>query len=389
MINREAEKALYRLASQFPVVGITGPRQSGKSTLAKVVFSDKKYVTFDDLNMRRLAESNPNDFVMAFPDGAIIDEAQKVPEIFDAIKMQVDKEKSVPGKFILTGSSQFRLRENISDSLAGRAAFLRLLPFSISELKNSKSLPDNPYELIFSGQYPPLYDKDRNFIREDWYESYIDTYLDLDVRDQINTGNVSLFRKFVQICAIHSGQMLSMDGIARDVGISAPTVKNWLSMLEASFIIHFLEPSTNNLGKSIVKTPKLYFVDSGLMCHLLRLSSKEELILSRYKGAAVETFAVSEMLKYRLNQAKKPNLTFFRDSKGFEVDTIADWNNTFVIEIKSSIVPEAKLSANTKKYLELLDDETARNVVFYLSDMSMNIDGTAYVSWRDWAEYLK
>lgn len=389
MINREAEKALHRLASQFPVVGITGPRQSGKSTLAKVVFSDKKYVTFDDINMRRLAESNPNDFVMAFPDGAIIDEAQKVPEIFDAIKMQVDKEKSVPGKFILTGSSQFRLRENISDSLAGRAAFLRLLPFSISELKNSKNLPDNPYELIFSGQYPPLYDKDRNFIREDWYESYIDTYLDLDVRDQINTGNVSLFRKFVQICAIHSGQMLSMDGIARDVGISAPTVKNWLSMLEASFIIHFLEPSTNNLGKSIVKTPKLYFVDSGLMCHLLRLSSKEELILSRYKGAAVETFAVSEMLKYRLNQAKKPNLTFFRDSKGFEVDTIADWNNTFAIEIKSSIVPEAKLSANTKKYLELLDDETARNVVFYLSDMSMNIDGTAYVSWRDWAEYLK
>lgn len=389
MINREAEKALHRLASQFPVVGITGPRQSGKSTLAKVVFSDKKYVTFDDINMRRLAESNPNDFVMAFPDGAIIDEAQKVPEIFDAIKMQVDKEKSVPGKFILTGSSQFRLRENISDSLAGRAAFLRLLPFSISELKNSKSLPDNPYELIFSGQYPPLYDKDRNFIREDWYESYIDTYLDLDVRDQINNGNVSLFRKFVQICAINSGQMLSMDGIARDVGISAPTVKNWLSMLEASFIIHFLEPSTNNLGKSIVKTPKLYFVDSGLMCHLLRLSSKEELILSRYKGAAVETFAVSEMLKYRLNQAKKPNLTFFRDSKGFEVDTIADWNNTFAIEIKSSIVPEAKLSANTKKYLELLDDETARNVVFYLSDMSMNIDGTAYVSWRDWAEYLK
>ena len=389
MINREAEKALHRLASQFPVVGITGPRQSGKSTLAKVVFSDKKYVTFDDINMRRLAESNPNDFVMAFPDGAIIDEAQKVPEIFDAIKMQVDKGKSVPGKFILTGSSQFRLRENISDSLAGRAAFLRLLPFSISELKNSKNIPDNPYELIFSGQYPPLYDEDRNFIREDWYESYIDTYLDLDVRNQINTGNVSLFRKFVQICAIHSGQMLSMDGIARDVGISAPTVKNWLSILEASFIIHFLEPSTNNLGKSIVKTPKLYFVDSGLMCHLLRLSSKEELILSRYKGAAVETFAVSEMLKYRLNQAKKPNLTFFRDSKGFEVDTIADWNNTFAIEIKSSIVPEAKLSANTKKYLELLDDETARNVVFYLSDMSMNIDGTAYVSWRDWAEYLK
>ena len=388
MISRKAEKSLIRLASQFPVVGITGPRQSGKSTLAKTVFSNKKHVTFDDITMRKMAESNPNDFIMAFPEGAVIDEAQKVPEIFDAIKLQVDKEKSTPGKFILTGSSQFRLKENITDSLAGRAAFLKLLPFSINELKTAGNLLDNPYEVIFSGQYPPLYDEDRNFIREDWYENYIDTYLDLDVRDQINTGNVALFRKFVQICAIHSGQMLSMDGIARDVGISAPTVKSWLSILEASFIIHFLEPSTNNLGKSIVKTPKLYFVDSGLMCHLLRLASKEDLLLSRYKGAAVETFAVAEMLKHRLNQAKKPNLTFFRDNRGFEVDTIADWDNTFAIEIKSSISPEPKLSANTKKYLELLDDETAKNVVFYLSDISMNIGGTSYVSWRDWEDYL-
>ena len=389
MISRKAEKSLIRLASQFPVVGITGPRQSGKSTLAKTVFSNKKYVTFDDITMRKMAESNPNDFIMAFPEGAVIDEAQKVPEIFDAIKLQVDNEKSAPGKFILTGSSQFRLKENITDSLAGRAAFLKLLPFSVNELKTAGILPDNPYEVIFSGQYPPLYDENRNFIREDWYENYIDTYLDLDVRDQINTGNVALFRKFVQICAIHSGQMLSMDGIARDVGISAPTVKSWLSILEASFIIHFLEPSTNNLGKSIVKTPKLYFVDSGLMCHLLRLASKEDLLLSRYKGAAVETFAVAEMLKHRLNQAKKPNLTFFRDNRGFEVDTIADWDNTFAIEIKSSISLEPKLSANTKKYLKLLDDETAKNVVFYLSDISMNIGGISYVSWRDWEDYLK
>ncbi len=389
MISRKAEKSLIRLASQFPVVGITGPRQSGKSTLAKTVFSNKKYVTFDDITVRKMAESNPNDFIMAFPEGAVIDEAQKVPEIFDAIKLQVDNEKSAPGKFILTGSSQFRLKENITDSLAGRAAFLKLLPFSVNELKTAGILPDNPYEVIFSGQYPPLYDENRNFIREDWYENYIDTYLDLDVRDQINTGNVALFRKFVQICAIHSGQMLSMDGIARDVGISAPTVKSWLSILEASFIIHFLEPSTNNLGKSIVKTPKLYFVDSGLMCHLLRLASKEDLLLSRYKGAAVETFAVAEMLKHRLNQAKKPNLTFFRDNRGFEVDTIADWDNTFAIEIKSSISLEPKLSANTKKYLKLLDDETAKNVVFYLSDISMNIGGISYVSWRDWEDYLK
>ena len=179
-----------------------------------------------------------------------------------------------------------------------------------------------------------------------------------------------------------------MDSIARDVGVSAPTIKKWLSILEASFIIHFLEPDTNNLGKSIVKTPKLYFVDSGLLCHLLRLDSKEELLLSRHKGAVVETCAVSELLKHRMNLGRKPNLTFYRDKYGFEVDTIADWKHTFAIEIKSANAPEAKLSANTKKYLELRGDGNSRNAVFYLGDISMNINGTSYVSWKDWGEFL-
>lgn len=388
MISRIASDALIRLASQFPAVGITGPRQSGKSTLAKAVFPDKRYISFDDRTMRELAASNPSDFIAAFPDGAIFDEAQKVPEIFDALKMHVDSSIFTPGKFILTGSSQFRLKQNMTDSMAGRAAFLKLLPFSVKELKDAGILAENPYELIFGGQYPPLHDPEKHFIPEDWYESYIDTYLDLDVRDQISVDNLSIFKKFIQICAVYSGRLLSMDSIARDVGVSAPTIKRWLSILETSFIIHFLEPDTNNLGKSIVKTPKLYFVDSGLLCHLLRLDSKEELLLSRYKGAVVETFAVSELLKHRMNLGKKPNLTFFRDNRGFEVDTIADWKHTFAIEIKSANAPEAKLSANTRKYLEMLGDSDARNAVFYLGDVSMNIGGTSYVSWRDWGEYL-
>ena len=389
MINRTAKEALLRLASQFPVIGVTGPRQSGKSTLTKAAFPDKRYVTFDDRTMRELAASNPSDFVAAFPDGAIIDEAQKVPEIFDALKMHVDNSDFTPGKFILTGSSQFRLKQNMTDSMAGRAAFLKLLPFSVKELKDEGILTDNPYDIIFGGQYPPLHDPNKHFIREDWYENYIDTYLDLDVRDQINADNLPTFKKFIQICAVHSGQLLSMDSIARDVGVSAPTIKKWLSILETSFIIHFLEPDTNNLGKSIVKTPKLYFIDSGLLCHLLRLESKEELLLSHHKGAVVETFAVAELLKHRMNLGKKPNLTFFRDSKGFEVDTIADWKHTFAIEIKSANAPEAKLSANTKKYLELRKDSDARNAVFYLGDISMNINGTSYVSWTDWGEFIE
>ena len=388
MINRTAKEALLRLASQFPVIGVTGPRQSGKSTLTKAVFPDKRYITFDDRTMRELALSNPSDFIAAFPDGAIIDEAQKVPEIFDALKMHIDSSEFKPGKFILTGSSQFRLKQNMTDSMAGRVAFLKLLPFSVKELKDADKLPSNPYDIIFDGQYPPLHDPEKHFIPEDWYESYIDTYLDLDVRDQINAENLSTFKKFIQVCAVHSGQLLSMDSIARDTGVSAPTIKKWLSILETSFIIHFLEPDTNNLGKSIVKTPKLYFIDSGLLCHLLRLDSKEELLLSRHKGAVVETFAVAELLKQRMNLGKKPNLTFFRDSKGFEVDTIADWKHTFAIEIKSSNAPEAKLSANTKKYLDLRKDENARNAVFYLGDISMVINGTSYISWRNWGEYL-
>ena len=388
MINRTAKEALLLLASQFPVIGVTGPRQSGKSTLTKAVFPDKRYITFDDRTMRELALSNPSDFIAAFPDGAIIDEAQKVPEIFDALKMHIDSSEFKPGKFILTGSSQFRLKQNMTDSMAGHVAFLKLLPFSVKELKDADKLPSNPYDIIFDGQYPPLHDPEKHFIPEDWYESYIDTYLDLDVRDQINAENLSTFKKFIQVCAVHSGQLLSMDSIARDTGVSAPTIKKWLSILETSFIIHFLEPDTNNLGKSIVKTPKLYFIDSGLLCHLLRLDSKEELLLSRHKGAVVETFAVAELLKQRMNLGKKPNLTFFRDSKGFEVDTIADWKHTFAIEIKSSNAPEAKLSANTKKYLDLRKDENARNAVFYLGDISMVINGTSYISWRNWGEYL-
>lgn len=383
-ISRKAKDALLRLASQFPVVGITGPRQSGKTTLAKMTFPDKKYVSLDDKELRTLAASNPKDFLEAFPDGVIIDEAQKVPEIFDAVKLFVDRKKYEPGKYILTGSSQFKLKENMTDSLAGRAAFLQLLPFSLGELRESKLIPQNPYDLIFKGFYPPLYDKEKHFIPEDWFESYLDTYLDLDVKEHITAANISTFKKFIQICALYSGQLLSMESISKNLGVSAPTVKQWLSILEASFIIHFLEPDLNNLGRSIVKTPKLYFSDTGLLCHLLRLNSKEELLLSPYKGAVVETFAVAELLKSRFNIGKKPELSFFRDSKGFEVDTIADWKHTYAIEIKSTSDTEQKLSANTRKYVSLREDTKCQGAVFYLGDITCTINGIQYVSWQDW-----
>ena len=225
--------------------------------------------------MRELAKSNPKDFVDAFPEGVIIDEAQKVPEIFNALKMKVDTEKSKPGKYILTGSSQFKLKKNITDSLSGRAFFLELLPFSIDELVNSGLPINDPYDLIFKGQYPPLYDEERHFIPDDWFEAYLDTYITGDVEGLISPSNSSAFKKFIQLCAIHSGSMLSMDSIARGIGVSAPTIKSWLSILQQSYIIHLLEPASNSLGKTLVKSPKIYFVDTGLLCHLLRINSKE------------------------------------------------------------------------------------------------------------------
>ena len=387
MIERTAKNALLRLASQFAVIGITGPRQSGKSTLAKMTFPEKRYLSFDDKTIRELAAANPMDFLMAFPNGAIIDEAQKVPEIFDAVKYHVDQGSFTPGKFILTGSNQFNLKQNMTDSLAGRVAFLKLLPFSIGELKDGNLLNDNVYETIFKGFYPPLHDTAKHFSPDDWFNSYVDTYLDLDVESQINYSNLSVFKKFIQICATYSGQMLSMDSIARGIGVSAPTVKQWLSILESSFIIHFLEPDTQNLGRSLVKTPKLYFIDSGLLCHLLRIESVEELILHPNKGAIVETFAIAELLKGRLNQGKHPNLTYFRDQKGFEVDTIADWKRTFAIEIKSTIEAEQKLSKNARDYLALRGDDGTRGAVFYLGDLTCTINGIDYVSWKDWGTY--
>lgn len=383
VVKRTAYGALMRLAVQFPVLAITGPRQSGKSTLAKAAFPQKQYISLDDKNYRELAQSNPGDFLKAFPDGLIIDEAQKVPEIFDAIKLAVDSSGYEPGKYVLTGSSQFHLRQNITDSLAGRVGFLKLLPFSIQELKDARLLPEDPYDVFFKGLYPPLHDTTKHFYQDDWFENYIDTYLDMDVKELINPTNLKEFRKFIQVCALYSGQLVNYESIAKNIGISAVTVKKWCSILENSYIIHFLEPDSDNLGRSVVKTPKLYFVDSGLLCYLLRLDSKEELLLSDKKGAVVETAAVSELLKSRFNNAKKANLTYYRDKNGFEVDAIADWKRTFAIEVKSKNDTEKKLSANIRRYAELRGDET-KGQVFYLGDISCDINGVQYVSWKDW-----
>lgn len=388
MIKREIESTVLRLAKQFPVIGITGPRQSGKTTLARNLFPNKRYISFDDINTRKLASSNPNDFLLAFPDGAIIDEAQKVPEIFDGIKYHVDNNDHKPGSFILTGSSNFRLKKNIKESLSGRIGMIELLPFTISELKTENLLKGNAYEQIVSGFYPPFYDKDKSYDKQDWFENYIDTYLEMDVSEQINTSNILSFRKFIQICALYSGKMLNYESISKAVEVSATTIKSWISILKTSYIIELLEPDTNSLGKNLVKTPKLYFLDSGLLCHLLRIENQSDLILNNDKGHIIESVAVSELIKNRTNKGRKNNLTYYRDVDGFEVDTIADWKKTFAIEIKSDSESEKKLSSNVRKYIKLRGNNTS-GAVFYLGNDSYTINDIKYVSWKDWSDFYK
>lgn len=385
MIKREAQNTLIRLAKQFPVVAITGPRQSGKTTLAKMTFPEKKYITFDDQQSRSIAKENPRDFLLAFPEGAIFDEAQKVPEIFDAIKMVVDENISEVGKFILTGSSQFRLKENISDSLAGRIGLVNLLPLSINELKNENILPKNIYDLIIKGTYPTIYDSKRNVAFNDWYSNYVETYINIDVKENINAKNLATFKKFIRACAHYNGQIINLNDISNKLGISSSTLNNWLSILTSSYIVHLVQPETNNIIKSLVKKPKLYFVDPGLLCYLLNIKSIEELILSEYKGHIIESVAMSEIFKYSYNKGMQPNVTFLRTKNGYEVDAIARLEENYAIEIKSNVNTHKKDTANVNKLNNITENEFI-GYVFYTGDFTVAANDITFVSWTNWGD---
>lgn len=333
MLYRELTSILREYTGEFRSVLLVGPRQSGKTTLVQQAFPDKPYVSLENPDERLLAETDARAFLNRFPDGAILDEVQRVPTLLSYLQEILDKSDE-DGLFIMTGSNNILLQENITQTLAGRIGVLDLYPLSFREIVAiAKDFTLN--ELIIKGSYPEIYHKNRK--PELWYNSYIRTYVERDVRQIKNIENASLFIKFLKICAGRLGQQLNITAISNECGIDLKTVQSWLSVLEQTYVIKLLQPFYNNFNKRILKTPKLYFIDTGLACSLLGIRKIEELALSHFRGALVENYLILECIKNDANQRLEQSFYYWRDNKGVEVDLIIDKGASFLpIEIKSA-----------------------------------------------------
>lgn len=335
MIKRDLFEKLLSY-TKFPVIAVLGPRQSGKTTLVKEAFPRYKYLSMDNESTLAFALEDPERFLQTYEHevGIILDEFQYAPKITSYIKRLVD-EKKRPGYFVLTGSQNFLANNLITESLAGRVGILNLLPLSISELKTADLLSERADTLMVQGGYPRLYAE--HFSPEELYNSYIRSYLEKDVRQLINVTNLSTFQRFLQLCAGNVGQLLNINALATECGVSFATIRNWLSILEASYIIFFLPPYFNNFKKRLIKSPKLYFFDTGIACTLLRISSPDVLALSPFRGALFENMIIADLYKQYCNRGSIPPLYFWRDHSGaHEIDCILDEGIIQVpIEIKS------------------------------------------------------
>lgn len=399
MIARTLAAQLLKAAKQYPVLSLTGPRQSGKTTLARSVFPDYAYCSLEDPAHRSFALEDPRGFLGQFQgQHVILDEVQRTPEIFSAIQTLVDLE-DVTGRFILTGSQNFLLLKSIGQTLAGRCAVFHLLPFSLDELTNRTPLPVDrlgqlpagarrPPEtallpLLFNGFYPRIHDKKLN--AQDWLRNYYQTYLERDVRDILNVGDLESFRRFVGLCAGRTSQLLNLSSLASDCGITHTTARRWLSVLEASFLVALLRPHHRNYSKRLIKAPKLYFLDTGLLCYLLRIRDPEDLLIHSSRGAIFESFVVAELLKRALHNGKDPDIFFWRDAAGHEVDVIIDsGRKTIPLEIKSGETISSDYFAGLNYWRKLAGQEAGTGAIIYAGADSYMRNDTAVHSWWNW-----
>lgn len=334
MIQRQLGSYIHKIKSKFPIISITGPRQSGKTTLAKTMFPEYNYFNLENPDERMELEDDIRGFLNNYVGpGIIIDEAQNVPDLFSYLQAFVDELNDM-GKIILSGSQNFLLMEKISQTLAGRVGIVNLFPFSLSELKDTEYWKNDVFDFLFTGMYPALYD--RGIEPGDYYPGYIQTYIERDVRNLKNIGNLRIFRKFLQLCAGRVGLILNYSSIANDLGIDHKTVKSWISVLEASYIIFLLNPHYNNFNKRVIKQSKLYFYDTGLAVSLLRIRSRDSLYSFNLRGNLFENFIIAEYYKSTLHSGNQPDAFFYRDKTGNEVDLIIDKPPELIpIEIKS------------------------------------------------------
>lgn len=383
MIERQASQLMRQLARGFPVLALTGPRQSGKTTLARQAFPGKPYLSLEDLEIRQRVESDPRQFFAQLPEGAILDEAQRCPELFSYLQGVVD-ERARMGEFILTGSQQFGLTAGITQSLAGRVALLQLLPLSWSELAHAGLAATTLEQALWSGGYPALFDRRRRLVDPvQWLAAYTASYIERDVRQVLGVVNLSLFRRFVLMCAARTGQLLNLSALASDCGISHTTARSWLTVLEASYVVHLLQPYHQNFGKRLVKMPKLYFLDTGLLCHLLRIDSPRTLATHALRGAIFESWVVAETLKHRFNLGLPADLYFWRDNHGTEVDLVFEHARLLhAVEIKAGATFAPDWLHACQRWQRYAGAAAAAPVLVYGGRDSYAINGVQVMAWH-------
>ncbi len=373
MIQREITMELMASADEYPVVTVFGPRQSGKTTLAQMTFPDKSYYSLEDPDVRMAADADPRGFLASLPDGGVLDEIQRLPQLLSYIQGIVDRAKK-KGMFILTGSHQPELHQSVSQTLAGRTAVLSLLPFSLAELRNYRKKWE-AFELIVHGSYPRVHEEKLKPGR--FFNGYLQTYIERDVRALINLKDLRPFQQFLMLLAGRIGQIVNYTSLSNDVGVSATTIKNWVSVLKASFIVFELPPFFENIRKRVVKSPKIYFNDVGLAAYLLGIETATQLHRDPLRGGLYENLVILEILKSRLNRGKRPEMFFYRDTHGNEVDLVIRRARTLIpLEIKSAATFTPDFLKSIDHFGSVVGDRCAQGFVLYNGQEQHTLKGT-------------
>ncbi|MCF8296169.1 MAG: ATP-binding protein [Saprospiraceae bacterium] len=381
MIKRNISEIALKLFDLYPILSITGPRQSGKTTLIRNLFKGLKYVSLEDPDVRELAIKDPRGFLSNYSQGAIFDEIQQAPDLFSYLQTIVD-ESGNPGQFVISGSQNFLLMEKISQSLAGRVAVLKLLPLSQDELRVAGKLLSSIENTLFAGAYPAIFSN--NIPANIFYSNYIQTYIERDVRTLINIGNLQQFHLFIQLCAGRIGQPLNYSSLASDCGISVNTAKAWISVLVNSYIIFLLPPHHKNFNKRLIKMPKLYFFDTGLVSYLLKIESFKQIGTHYLIGSLFENYIITEMMKYRFNRAKESNLYFWKDNKGKEIDILIEQADLLIpIEIKSAKTNHLSAFDNIKYFNQIRQSDSDKTFVINATTITKSTSIGSFIGWNN------